>query len=121
MNSAMSRVGMRLREGLDRVVLQTRIVLALSEAEFVLRSEKGSFGVWGVLFEPFALMMTLLALRILVRLKSTDLLNPVIWLACGIAMLYMFRKIGIKALTGVSKKQKLFFYRRIRPNVPGIV
>jgi len=115
MSSAMSRVGMRLREGLDRVLLQTRIVLALSDAEFVLRSEKGSFGVWGVLFEPFALMMTLLALRILVRLKSTDLLNPVIWLACGIAMLYMFRKIGIKALTGVSKKQKLFFYRRIRP------
>ena len=27
----------------------------------------------------------------------------------------MFRKIGIKALTGVSKRQKFFFYRRIRP------
>ena len=100
---------------LDRLWLQIRIVLALSETEFVLRAEKGSFGVWGVLFEPLALMMTLLALRILIRLKSTDLLSPVIWLACGIALLYMFRKIGIKALTGVSKRQKFFFYRRIRP------
>ena len=36
-----------------------------------------------------------------------------LWLTCGI--LYMFRKIGIKALTGVSKRQKFFFYRRIRP------
>ena len=105
----------QIKSTLDRLWLQIRIVLALSETEFVLRAEKGSFGVWGVLFEPLALMMTLLALRILIRLKSTDLLNPVIWLACGIALLYMFRKIGIKALTRVSKRQKFFFYRRIRP------
>ena len=99
----------------DRLWLQIRIVLVLSETEFALRAEKGAFGVWGVLFEPIALMMTLLGLRILIRLKTTDLLNPVIWLACGVALLYMFRKIGIKALTGVSKRQKFFFYRRIRP------
>lgn len=100
---------------IEGLLLQARIVLALSDAEFALRAEKGAFGVWGVLFEPLALMLTLLALRILVRLKSTDLLNPVIWLACGITLLYLFRKVGIKALTGVSKRQKLFFYRRIRP------
>ena len=99
----------------DRLWLQIRIVLVLSETEFALRAEKGAFGVWGVLFEPLALMLTLLGLRILIRLKTTDLLNPVIWLACGVALLYMFRKIGIKALTGVSKRQKFFFYRRIRP------
>ena len=105
----------RIQSTFDRLWLQIRIVLALSETEFALRAEKGAFGVWGVLFEPLALMMTLLGLRILIRLKSTDLLNPVIWLACGVALLYMFRKIGIKALTGVSKRQKFFFYRRIRP------
>jgi len=104
-----------VKSTIDRLWLQIRIVLALSEAEFALRAEKGFFGVWGVLFEPLALMMTLLALRILIRLKSTDLLNPVIWLVCGITLLYMFKKIGIKSLTGVSKRQKLFFYRRIRP------
>ena len=115
MNSAISRVGLRFSNGFERVLLQIRIVLALSESEFVLRAEKGSFGVWGVLFEPLALMMTLLALKIFIRMKSTDLLNPVIWMVCGVAMLFMFKKIGLKALTGVSKKQKLFFYRRIRP------
>ena len=104
-----------VRSWIEGFWLQIRIVLALSETEFVLRAEKGAFGVWGVLFEPFALMLTLLALRILIRLKSTDLLNPVIWLASGIALLYMFRKIGIKSLAGVSKRQKFFFYRRIRP------
>ena len=77
----------RIKSTIDSLWLQIRIVFALSETEFVLRAEKGSFGVWGVLFEPLALMMTLLALRILIRLKSTDLLNPVIWLACGIALL----------------------------------
>ena len=99
----------------DRLLLQLKIVLALADVEFALRSEKGAFGVWGVLFEPLALMMTLLALRILVRSASSDLLNPVVWLTCGIVLLYLFKKVGIKALTGVSKRQKLFFYRRIRP------
>ncbi len=104
-----------IQSTIDRLWLQIRIVLALSDTDFVLRAEKGSFGVWGVLFEPLVLMMTLLALRIVIRLKTTDLLNPVIWLICGIVLLYMFKKIGIKALTGVSKRQNFFFYRRIRP------
>ena len=105
----------QIKSTFDRLWLQIRIVLALSETEFVLRAEKGSFGALGVLFEPLALIMTLLALRVFIRVKSTDFLNPVLWLTCGIALLYMFRKIGIKALTGVSKRQKFFFYRRIRP------
>ena len=115
MSNTQSGLVESIQSTIDRLWLQIRIVLALSETEFALRAEKGAFGVWGVLFEPMALMMTLLGLRILIRLKSTDLLNPVIWLACGVALLYMFRKIGIKALAGVSKRQKFFFYRRIRP------
>ncbi len=99
----------------DRMMLQIRIVLALADMEFALRAEKGAFGVSGVIFEPLALILVLAALKILVRLKTTDLLNPFVWMACGIALLYLFRKVGIKALTGVSKKQKFFFYRRIRP------
>ena len=116
MNSVISRIGLRFSNGFERVLLQIRIVLALSESEFVLRAEKGSFGVWGVLFEPLALMMTLLALKIFIRMKSTDLLNPVIWMVCGVAMLFMFKKIGLKALTGVSKKQKLFFIGESGPS-----
>ena len=110
-----AKVFMIMRAFGDRMMLQLRIVLALADMEFALRAEKGAFGVLGVVFEPLALILTLLALKILVRLKTTDLLNPVIWLACGVALLYLFRKVGIKALKGVSKKQKFFFYRRIRP------
>ena len=110
-----SKVFKSVRAFGDRMMLQIRIVLALADMEFALRAEKGAFGVWGVVFEPMFLMLTLLALRILVRLTTTDLLNPVIWLVCGVVLLYLFRKVGLKALTGVSKKQKLFFYRRIRP------
>ena len=99
----------------ERMMLQLRIVLALADVEFALRADKGAFGVWGVIFEPMALMAALLALKILVRLKTTDLLNPVVWMVCGVALLFLFRKVAIKALTGVSKKQKFFFYRRIRP------
>ena len=90
-----SKVFKSMRAFSDRMMLQIRIVLALADMEFALRAEKGAFGVWGVVFEPLALMLTLLALKILVRLKTTDLLNPVIWLACGVALLYLFRKVGI--------------------------
>ena len=85
----------QIKSTLDRLWLQIRIVLALSETEFVLRAEKGSFGAWGVLFEPLALIMTLLALRVFIRVKSTDLLNPVLWLTCGITLLYMLSLIHI--------------------------
>ena len=100
---------------LNGLALQVRIVLGLAERDFYLRAEKGAFGFWGVLFEPLALMATLLALRIFVKMKSVDLMNPLIWLACGVTMLFLFKKIAIKALTGVKKGQKMFFYRRIRP------
>ena len=110
--AAMSRKIARILNGF---ALQIRIVLALADRDFLMRAEKGAFGVWGVVFEPLALMLTLLALRILVRVKTVDLMNPLIWLACGITMLYLFRKIAIKALTGVKKGQRMFFYRRIRP------
>jgi len=99
----------------DRMMLQIRIVLALSDMEFALRAQKGAFGVWGVVFEPLALIATLLALKIFVRLKTIDLMNPIIWMTCGVALLYLFKKVAIKSLGGVSKKQQLFFYRRIRP------
>ena len=100
---------------LNGFALQIRIVLALADRDFLMRAEKGAFGVWGVVFEPLALMLTLLALRILVRARTVDLMNPMIWLACGITMLYLFRKIAIKALTGVKKGQRMFFYRGIGP------
>ena len=99
----------------DRMMLQIRIVLALSDMEFALRAEKGALGVWGVVFEPLALIAVLLVLKIVVKLKTVDIMNPVIWMTCGVALLYLFKKVAIKSLGGVSKKQRLFFYRRIRP------
>ena len=108
----LTAISRKIARILNGFALQVRIVLALADRDFLMRAEKGDFGVWGVVFEPLAL---LLALRILVRVKTVDLMNPLIWLACGITMLYLFRKIAIKALTGVKKGQRMFFYRRIRP------
>lgn len=99
----------------DRLALQYRILSALSQRELYLRSEKGSFGAVGVLVEPMLLIMTLLLLRILVRLKSVEFLNPVVWMVVGVAFFYLFSAVGIKALSGVKKSQDIFFYRRIRP------
>jgi len=110
-----TKVARWLRTLGERLVLQARIVLALADTDFALRAEKGDFGVWGVLFEPMMVLLTLLSLRILVRFASSDILNPVIWLTSGVVLLYLFKQVGIKALKGVSKRQRLFFYRRVRP------
>ena len=104
-----------LRLFIDKVALQCRIIGSLEQLEFRIRAEKGAFGVFGVLLEPLMLMLTLLALRIFIRQTSSVLINPMIWLVCGLLTLYLFKKIGIKALGGVKKGQSLFFYKRIRP------
>ena len=100
-----TKVARWLRTLGERLVLQARIVLALADTDFALRAEKGDFGVWGVLFEPMMVLLTLLSLRILVRFASSDILNPVIWLTSGVVLLYLFKQVGIKALKGVSKRQ----------------
>jgi capsular polysaccharide transport system permease protein len=99
----------------DRLSLQYRIVSALAERDFLLRLEKGPLGAIGLIAQPLLLMATLLALRFLVKLRSVELINPVIWMATGVTFFYMFSAVGLKAITGVKKSQDLFFYRRIRP------
>ena len=43
----------QIKSTLDRLWLQIRIVLALSETEFVLRAEKGSFGAGVFCLNPW--------------------------------------------------------------------
>lgn len=99
----------------DRIGLQIRIISALADRELLLRTKKGSLGALGVLLEPLLLVLSLLALKLLVRLRTVDLINPVIWMVSGVALFYLFVAIGIKALDGIKKSQDIFFYRRIRP------
>ena len=54
-------LGRKAARVFNGLALQIRIVVALADRDFILRAEKGPFGVWGVVFEPLALMLTLLA------------------------------------------------------------
>ena len=101
--------------GYGNLTLQYRIISALAERELLIRSIKGKLGAIGVLAEPLVLVVTLLALRILIRLKTMELLNPVIWMVTGVTFFYLFSAVGMKAMSGVKKSQDVFFYRRIRP------
>lgn len=100
---------------LNRLSLQFRIVSALAERELLQRTEKGALGALGVLLEPLLVVMSLLALRLLIRFRAVDLINPVIWMVSGVTIFYLFLAVGIKALDGIKKSQEIFFYRRIRP------
>ena len=105
----------RLGKVAANLLLQLRVVLALQERELLVRTEKGLLGAVGVVIEPLFFVLTLLALRILIRLKTTDLINPIIWLMVGACLFFMFSEVGLKSLSGVKKSQDIFFYRRIRP------
>jgi capsular polysaccharide transport system permease protein len=104
-----------LRSAAVSTTLQVRVVLALQDRELLIRTEKGLLGAFGVMIEPILLVITLLAMRILLRFKTTDLINPVIWLGSGVCLFYLFTEVGLKSLNGVKKSQDVFFYRRIRP------
>lgn len=109
------RIIAQILHGMDRIALQIRIISALADRELLLRTEKGALGALGVLLEPLLVVLSLLALKLLVRLKTVDLINPVIWMVIGVALFYLFTAIGMKALNGIKKSQDIFFYRRIRP------
>jgi capsular polysaccharide transport system permease protein len=104
-----------LRNAAISATLQIRVVLALHDRELLMRTEKGMLGAFGTMLEPLILILTLMAMRILLRFKSTDLINPVIWMGSGVCLFYLFLKVGLKSLNGVKKSQDVFFYRRIRP------
>ena len=111
----MKLVSSPISESFKAFVLQLRIVLALQERELLVRSEKGLLGAFGILVEPLLVLATLLILKILVRLKTADLINPVVWMASGVSIYYLFTSVALKAVDGVRKSQDVFFYRRIRP------
>ena len=115
MSRAIVQAAAALRHCWVKVVLQVRIVWALADRDLLERTSKGALGAFGVVVEPMLLVLTLLALRILIRQLGADLINPVVWMVVGVALFYLFTTLGIKSLSGVKKSQDVFFYRRIRP------
>lgn len=101
---------------LSKLLLQMRVVSAVARHELQLRSAKGAIGVIGVFVEPLVLIVTFLALRIFLRgAGDAAYMNPALWLALGFVPFFMFSEIAIKAIGGVDKNSKLYFYRRLRP------
>lgn len=105
-----------LRYALSQLLLQLRIIAAVSRQELELRAAKGLFGVVGVFLEPLALIGTFLALRILIRgAGEGTYMNLVLWLSVGFVPFFLFTDVAIKAISGVEKNSTLYFYRRLRP------
>ncbi len=100
---------------IDRLLLQWRIISALADRDFQLRTNRGIFGFLSVLVEPLVLIAVLLALKIIIRTRITDAMNVVIWMACGVTIYFLFFSVAIAALNGVKKGQGLFYFRRVRP------
>lgn len=100
---------------LDSIRLQIEIVRALAFRDQGERIRKSPNGAVGLLLEPLVFVGLLLILRLLLRTQNDLFMNPVVWMASGFIIFYLFSKIAIKAITGVSRSQRFSDLRRIRP------
>jgi len=96
--------------------LQVQIVQALAFREQRERILKSPFGVAGLLVEPLLLVATFLLLRILLRDRGSLFMNPVLQLTSGFVLFFLFSRIALAALNGVSGRDRdLLGLRRVKP------
>jgi capsular polysaccharide transport system permease protein len=101
----------------QKILLQVRIVNALSRQELQMRAAKGPMGVAGLFVEPLMFMSIFLSFRLFGSQASLqpDYINPVLWMGIGFVGFFMFSEVAIKALNGVKRSTRLTYYARIRP------
>jgi capsular polysaccharide transport system permease protein len=99
----------------DSLRLQAQIISALAYRDQAERIRKSPFGAVGLLVEPLLFVSMFLILQVLVRTAAAPLMNPVLQLASGFILFFLFSKIALKAINGVARSQRFSELRRIRP------
>jgi len=95
--------------------LQFGILQSLAYRDQRERIRKSYFGAPGLLVEPLLFVSLWFFLRILIRARSTDFMNPVLWLSAGFILFFLFNKIALRAISGVARSQRFAKLRRVRP------
>jgi capsular polysaccharide transport system permease protein len=104
-----------LKQVLESLWLQVDIVRALAFREQSERIRKSEFGAVGLLVEPLIFVGLWLLLRIALRARGSDLMNPVLQFGSGFVLFYLFSSIALRAINGVSRAQRFADLRRVRP------
>ncbi|MEB3207980.1 MAG: hypothetical protein VKK63_03605 [Synechococcus sp.] len=100
----------------DSIQLQVQIVQALAYRERSERVRKSPFGVSGLLVEPLLLVGTFLLLRLVLRAQESLFMNPVLLLSSGFVLFYLFSRMALGALSGVSSRDRdILKLQRIKP------
>jgi len=99
----------------NSLLLQVDIVRALAFREQSERIRKSPLGAVGLLVEPLLLVATFLLLRIALRARGGDLMDPTLQIGSGFVLFYLFSRIAIRAINGVTKSQRFAQLRRVRP------
>ena len=100
----------------DSIQLQVQIVQALAYREQSERVRKSPFGAAGLLVEPLLLVGTFLLLRLLLRAQGSLFMNPVLQLSSGFVLFYLFSRMALGALSGVSNRDRAILgLRRVKP------
>jgi len=99
----------------DSLRLQVDIVRALAFRQQSERMRQSAFGAVGLLLEPLLYVALWLVLRIAIRGRDIPLMNPVLQFGSGFVLFYLFNKIALRAINGVSRSQRFAELRRVRP------
>ena len=100
----------------NSLTLQVQIVQALAYRDQAERIRRSAFGAAGLLVEPLLLVATVLILRVLLRAQGSLFMNPVLQLVSGFVLFFLFSRIALAALNGVSGRDRaLLGLRRVKP------
>jgi len=112
----------RLFRAIER---QIAVVLAISDYDRKRQATGSPIGAWETLVGPLQLMLFFIIIRVGFRLLrgsnkfaaggSTDMyFNIVVFMATGFCIVFLFRNVAIKALSGLKLRAPLY-YPRVKP------
>ena len=106
----------------SKIQRQASIVLAISEFDRRRKAASSPIGSWEALVQPLQLMLFFIVMRVgfgslrgsnrYAAGGSTDMyFNIVIFMATGFCIVFLFRNVALKALSGLKLRSPLYFSR----------
>lgn len=106
---------MLLRSLFDSLLLQLEIIQALAYRELRTRIRASQIGALGILIEPLLGVAAILIVRVLLRAEGGIWMNPVMQYGSGFVLYYLFVKVALRAINGMTRAKNLISIRRIEP------
>ena len=96
---------------------QIDVISALVYKELTTRLGTSNliFGILGIFIEPLGVILVLLAIRILLRGRTSSDINIVLWVIAGVIPFYAFKDIAVRSLKSMKQNAPILIYKPVQP------